>query len=94
MPLGVKLGDQQRGSSAAAAVPVKTSFPDGPLGQSSRTVALNILCFSVLTFLITLGAGTAVVLSNHSELVNGSRRTRDPISLPLPVPIALAVIGG
>ena len=35
-----------------------------------------------------------VVLSNHSELVNGARRVQHPLSLPYPLAIVLVVIGG
>lgn len=59
-----------------------------------RSALICALRFFVLTFLITWGSGMIVVLSNHSELVNGARRVQHPVSLPLPVAIIFVVIGG
>ena len=55
---------------------------------------IRILLYFVLTFLVTWGTGILVVLSTHSELVNGAQRVQHPLPLPLPVAIFLVVIGG
>ena len=47
-----------------------------------------------LTFLITLGAGLLVVLSDRAQLVNGARPVRHPLSLPMPIAVVLIVLGG
>src|SRR5215831_6880366 len=54
----------------------------------------RILRFSALTFLITWGTGILLVLSTHSELVNGAHRVEGAFPVPLPVAITLAIIGG
>jgi len=57
-------------------------------------VMIRILRFSALTFLITLGTGLLVVVSDHSGLVNGARPIQHPFPLPLSIAIFLIVIGG
>jgi membrane protease YdiL (CAAX protease family) len=47
-----------------------------------------------VTFLITLGTGILVVLSNHAQLVNGARPIRHPLVLPMPIAVTLIVLGG
>ena len=50
--------------------------------------------FTSLTFLITLGTGLLVVLSDRAQLVNGARPVRHPLSLPMPIAVALIVLVG
>src|SRR5262245_323546 len=69
------------------------------MGQSGHDVrekstTIRVLRFIVLTFLITWGTGMVVVLSNHSELVNGARPVQHPFSLPFPIAIILVILGG
>ena len=52
------------------------------------------LRFAALTFLITLGTGILVVLSDHAQLVNGARPIQHPLPLPRPLAITLIVLGG
>jgi len=52
------------------------------------------LRFTALTFLITLGTGLLVVLSDRAHLVNGARLVQHPLSLPMPIAVALIVLGG
>jgi membrane protease YdiL (CAAX protease family) len=59
-----------------------------------RSAVVRTLRFFALTFLITWGTGMIVVLSRHSELVNGARRIQHPFPLPLPVAIIFVIIGG
>src|SRR5262252_1003795 len=54
----------------------------------------EILRFVGLTFLITLGTGYVIVLSNHAELVHGAHQVQHPIRLPLAIAIVLVIIGG
>jgi hypothetical protein len=53
-----------------------------------------MLCFTLLTFVITLGTGILVVLSNRAQLVNGARPIPHPLPLPMPLAITLIVLGG
>jgi membrane protease YdiL (CAAX protease family) len=50
--------------------------------------------FTGLTFLITLGTGLLVVLSDRAQLVNGARPVPHSLSLPMPIAVALIVLGG
>lgn len=59
-----------------------------------RQAAKRILRFTVLAFLITLGTGMLVVLSDHAQLVNGARPVRHPLALPMPIAVTLIVLGG
>jgi membrane protease YdiL (CAAX protease family) len=59
-----------------------------------KRVAVRTLRFTILTFLITLGTGILVVLSNQAQLVNGARPTPHPPPLPMPLAITLIVLGG
>lgn len=59
-----------------------------------KPAAKRTVRFTVLTFLITLGTGLLVVLSDHAELVNGARPVQHPLSLPVPIAVALIVLGG
>jgi membrane protease YdiL (CAAX protease family) len=62
--------------------------------RQERSAVVRTLRFFALTFLITWGTGMIVVLSNHSELVNGARRVQHPFPLPFPVAIIFVIIGG
>ena len=53
-----------------------------------------MLRFTILTFVITLGTGILVVLSNRAQLVNGARPIPHPLPLPMPLAITLIVLGG
>jgi membrane protease YdiL (CAAX protease family) len=59
-----------------------------------REAARRVLRFTALTFLITLGTGMLVVLSDHAQLVNGARPVQHPLRLPAPVAIILIILGG
>jgi len=59
-----------------------------------KRAAGRTLRFTLLAFLITLGTGTLVVLSNRAQLVNGARPVQHPLSLPLPIAVTLIVLGG
>ena len=63
--------------------------PDDRKRAATRTV-----CFTALAFLITLGSGIVVVLSDRAQLVNGARPVQHPLSLPMPIAVALIVVGG
>src|SRR5258708_38782609 len=59
-----------------------------------RRAAKRIVRFTALTFLITLGTGILVVLSDRAQLVNGARPVQHPLSLPMPIAVSLMVLGG
>ena len=59
-----------------------------------KIAAKQIVRFAALTFLITLGTGLLVVLSDHAQLVNGARPVQHSLSLPMPIAVALIVLGG
>src|SRR5215471_2127331 len=50
--------------------------------------------FTTVTFQITLGTGMLVVLSDHAQLVNGARPIQHPLVIPMPIAVALIVLGG
>jgi membrane protease YdiL (CAAX protease family) len=52
------------------------------------------LYFTLLTFLITLGTGILVVLSDRAQLVNGASPVRHPLPLPVPIALTLIILGG
>src|SRR5215470_8929753 len=56
-----------------------------------KRAAGRTLRFTLLVFLITLGTGTLVVLSNRAQLVNGARPVQHPLSLPLPIAVTLVI---
>jgi len=66
-----------------------SEHPDDRKRAATRTVL-----FTALTFLITLGSGIVVVLSDRAQLVNGARPIQHPLSLPMPIAVALVVVGG
>ena len=66
-----------------------SDHPDERKLAAKRTVG-----FTALTFLITLGTGLLVVLSDRAHLVNGARPVQHPLSLPMPIAVALIVLGG
>src|SRR5215472_18663062 len=66
-----------------------SDHPDERKLAAKRTVG-----FTALTFLITLGTGLLVVLSDRAQLVNGARPVQHPLSLPMPIAVALIVVGG
>ena len=66
-----------------------SEHPDDTKRAATRTVR-----FTALTFLITLGSGIVVVLSDRAQLVNGARPFQHPLSLPMPIAVALIVVGG
>jgi membrane protease YdiL (CAAX protease family) len=63
--------------------------PDDRKQAATRTVR-----FTALAFLITLGSGIVVVLSDRAQLVNGARPVQHPLSLPMPIAVALVVMVG
>ena len=62
--------------------------------SGQRRAFARFLGFVAVTFLLTWGTGMLVVLSTHSELVNGAHRIQHPIPLPFPMAIFFVVIGG
>jgi membrane protease YdiL (CAAX protease family) len=74
-------------------VPIEMTVASDRLGDRNRAVT-RTLRFTALTFLITLGSGLVVVLSDHARLVNGARPVPHPMSLSMPIAVALIVVGG
>src|SRR5262249_54007006 len=69
-----------------------TAASDRP--DDRKRAAARTASFTALTFLITLGSGIVVVLSDRAQLVSGARPVEHPLHLSMPIAVALIVVGG